>query len=200
MRGISVICTYNCNIMCTSCTNKCGPHRKGIMRPEIFEYRVRCAYEQGFSDYILIRGGELFKHTGMLFKYLKRIDDLKCKRIAVTNGFWGDMDHYINIIYDLKERGVDEIRFEYDFFHSVYIKEQTLLEAIKKTVKAGLSASLEACFETEDISSKNDEATMKLVNDIRKEFRGIKVQYITVKKYDGLYSDSLNKNEIQILY
>lgn len=189
MKGIVAVVTYNCNIMCANCSYGCGPHRKGMMSPEFFRQKVEEAYEQGYGDYIEIVGGEPFLHTGIVYKYLKKVRHIKTKKRMVTNGFWGKLDYYMDILEELRDSGISEVVLEYDIFHSVFISQEIILEAIRKLHVCGMEAGIRACFETSNLSTAYDIKTLEIIKSIRRKQDGISFECRTCEKYEGLYRD-----------
>ena len=192
MKGIVAVVTYNCNIMCSSCSYGCGPHRKGVMSPENFKDRVTEAYASGYSDYLEISGGEPFLHTGMVFKYIKKIEGLDIKKSIVTNGYWGGQDYFFDILADLKHCGVDEIILEYDSFHSVFINQETILEAANKAGICGMKVRLRAGFETSSLSTRYDWVTLDIMRSLRKRHNKLIFECVSIEEYAGLYSNNIN--------
>lgn len=199
MNGIVAVVTYNCNIMCSNCSYGCGPHRKGMMSPECFRQKVAEAYSQGYDDYIEIAGGEPFLHTGVVYKYLKNVKHVKTKKRIVTNGFWGRLDYYIDILEALKNSGISEVVLEYDIFHSVFIEEETILDAIRKLCICGIDARIRAGFETSSLSTPYDIKTLEIIKSIRKKQDWVSFECRTEEKYTGLYRNDDEKYKKIIL-
>ncbi|EYE89026.1 hypothetical protein Q428_04980 [Fervidicella metallireducens AeB] len=191
MKGIKVYFTYNCNIMCNSCKYKCGPHIKGIMPIETFKQEVFKAYNQGFSDFIQIEGGEPFLHIGTVFKYMKKINSLECKKYITTNGYWGYIDYYLDTLNDLKSLGLNEVIIEYDYFHSIFINKDIILNAIEKIKKAGLEVSIRSVVVSNSLKEDSDMITFQLLKDIKKEFGRIKINF------ELLYDNKNNWKDIE---
>jgi len=199
MNGIVAVVTYNCNIMCSNCSYGCGPHRKGMMSPECFRQKVTEAYNHGYGDYIEIAGGEPFLHTGIVYKYLKKVKHIKTKKSIVTNGFWGRLDYYIDILEALKDGGISEVVLEYDVFHSVFIKEETILDAIRKLRICGIEARIRAGFETSNLNTTYDIKTLEIIKSIKKKQDWVSFECRTGEKYMGLYGDNEEKHRRLIL-
>lgn len=199
MHGIVAVVTYNCNIMCSICSYGCGPYRKGMMSPECFRQKVTEAYSQGYDDYIEIAGGEPFLHTGVVYKYLKKVKNIKTKKRIVTNGFWGKLDYYMDILEALKDSGISEVVLEYDIFHSVFIREETILDAISKLHICGIEARIRACFETSSLSTPYDIKTLEIIKRIRKNQAWVSFECRTEEKYMGLYGSNDEKYKKIIL-
>jgi MoaA/NifB/PqqE/SkfB family radical SAM enzyme len=197
MKGIRAVVTYNCNIMCSNCKFKCAPYRKGIMGVSDFYRKFKDAYDEGYRDYLLIEGGETFLHTGIIFKYVKKISSININKSIVTNGFWGNIDPYLDMLQDFKKIGVNEIIIEYDYFHSAFIDKQTIMESIRKCMKSDLNVSIRSTFLTKDIKSEEDKATFELVKDFKKEFKKIKFIFDEINHYDR---SNKSFNEKTILY
>jgi MoaA/NifB/PqqE/SkfB family radical SAM enzyme len=173
MNGIRMVVTYNCNIMCSNCKFGCAPYKKGIMGAKEFHNKFTEAYNEGYKDYLIIEGGEVFMHTGTVFKYLKKISSTDIKKIIVTNGFWGNIDPYINILEDLKELGVNEIIIEYDFQHAAFIDKSIIIEAVQKVMRAGLRVSIRSTFSTANLTEETDKMTFEFVKEIKEKIKGI---------------------------
>lgn len=173
MNGIRIVVTYNCNLACSNCKYKCGPYRKGIMDINSFRNGIIKLYERGYRDYVIIEGGEPFLHTGVIYKYLKKIKNVDTKKYIVTNGFWGDIGTYLYILNDLKEIGLFGIIIEYDYFHSSFIDISTVEKAIEKSLKNGLVVNIRASFLTKDISVKADVITFEYIKRIRESYKNI---------------------------
>jgi MoaA/NifB/PqqE/SkfB family radical SAM enzyme len=173
MRGIVAVVTYNCNAMCSICKYKCAPYKKGIMDAAEFQSRVKEAYNEGYRDYLTIQGGEVFLHTGIIFKYLKKINDLSIKKQIVTNGFWGFMDPYVDILQDLKKLGVEHIILEYDYFHSLFIEKETVLKSIDRCIRSKLNISIKSMFETQGIQTEADMKTFELIKYIKNKYNNL---------------------------
>ncbi|TDT58452.1 radical SAM protein [Fonticella tunisiensis] len=177
MKGVRVVVTYNCNIMCSHCKYGCSPLKKGIMSPNEFEERVVDEYNRGFEDYIMIEGGEPFLHSGTVFKYMKKILHLNTKKYIVTNGFWGGLEPYTDILQDFKRNGLSGIVIEYDYFHSLFINMNTIKEAIIRARIADLDVKLKAVFVTGNIKDKSDIKTFEYIKKLKNEFNGIEIVF-----------------------
>lgn len=173
MGGLRIVVTYNCNIMCSHCKYKCGPFRKGMMDTGTFRNRVIQGYEEGYSDYMIIEGGEPLLHAGAVYKYLKKIKNLEMKKYIVTNGFWGNIEQYLFILEDFKRIGLHGIIIEYDYFHSIFINLPTVKNAIAKSLISGISVSIRASFVTNDIRTDADKKTFEYIKEIRNDFKNI---------------------------
>lgn len=169
MKGIRVIATYKCNIMCSNCRYGCSPSKKGIMDPLRFENEVSSAYNEGFRDYLIIDGGEPFLYTSFIYKYLKKIKYLDVKKYIVTNGHWGQTDTFIDILSELKNFGLDGIIIEYDYYHSVFLDELTIREAISKGAVSSLEIHMRASFNTDGIKDEADVKTFEFIRRIKEE-------------------------------
>lgn len=182
MNGIKMIVTYNCNIMCSNCRFGCAPYKKGIMGVKEFYNRFIEAYDEGYKDYLIIEGGEIFMHTGTVFKYLKKISSTDIKKIIVTNGFWGNIDPYISILENLKDLGVNEIIIEYDYQHAAFIDKSVVIEAIQKVIKAGLNVSIKSTFITSGLTEETDRMTFEFIKEVKEKFRSINFIFSEVNK------------------
>lgn len=171
MKGIRIVITNNCNIMCGNCINKCGPNKRGIMEPGDFNRRVMEAYESGFKDYIIIQGGEPFLHTGMLYKYLKKLRNINMKKHVVTNGFWGDVEPFFDILEELKKIGLDSIIIGYDYYHSVYIPEKVIEGAIEKILLNGFELGIKSTFKTDGITDEFDKRTFEIIKGMKSKYK-----------------------------
>jgi MoaA/NifB/PqqE/SkfB family radical SAM enzyme len=173
MNGMKIIVTYNCNIMCSNCRYGCAPYKKGIMGVKEFHARFNEAYDDGYRDYLIIEGGEVFLHTGTVFKYLKKISSADIKKIIVTNGFWGKIDPYVNILQDLKDLGVGEIIIEYDYQHAAFIDKSVVVEAIQKALKSGLNVSVKSTFITSGLTEEADRLSFGFIKEVRERFKDV---------------------------
>lgn len=200
MKGIRAIVTYNCNIMCSCCSFKCSPLKRGIMEVKNFVKRVEEAYNEGYRDYITIEGGEPFLYSGTIFKYLKGIHKLKIDKYIVTNGFWGNIDPYIDILQELKEKGVKGIIIEYDYFHSIYIEKSRIAEAIRKCILSGHDVRLRAFFNSLDMKSGEDEITYRYIKELVKEFKGVDVIFEQTANEGEYVMPSRRRKERTILF
>jgi MoaA/NifB/PqqE/SkfB family radical SAM enzyme len=173
VNGMKIIVTYNCNIMCSNCRYGCAPYKKGIMDVKEFHNKFSEAYNEGYKDYLVIEGGEVFMHTGTIFKYLKKISSTAIKKTIVTNGFWGKIDPYVNILEDLKGLGVGEIVIEYDFQHAAFIDKSIIIEAVQKVLKSGLNVSIRSTFNTGNLTEETDIMTFGFIKEVKGKFKGV---------------------------
>lgn len=173
MKGIRTVVTYKCNIMCSCCRFKCGPHKKGGMDFKSFKNKIENYYEKGYCDYIVIDGGEYFIQSGMVFGYLKSILMLKSKKYIVTNGSWGDFDSFYYTLEDMKCLGLYGVIIEYDYFHSKFISFDTIKNAIKKIKKTDLRVIFKSCFISPDIRRIEDKETFNYIKHINKSFEDV---------------------------
>ncbi|MCX7904680.1 MAG: radical SAM protein [Caloramator sp.] len=183
MKGIRIIVTYQCNFLCHHCRYRCAPYKRGFMNQDEFEKRALDAIKDGYNNYIIIEGGEVFLNPSMLFKYLKKIKDIEIKKYVVTNGFWGNLDIYFRILKNLKDIGLAGIILEYDYFHKPFIDEDKLKGAIDKVLKNDLELIFKGILLTDDISTYEDIETLK---EIKKLMRPINCKVIfesTDKKF-----------------
>jgi organic radical activating enzyme len=174
VKGIRAIVTYRCNMMCCICENRCAPYKRGFMGVKVFEEKIKNAAGE-YIDYICISGGEPFLNPAILNRYLKGISCIKAKKIIQTNGFWGNIDPYIDIIIGLKEQGLSEIIFEYDFYHAVFMDIEIVKNAISKALKCHVEVSLTSFFNTSNLSSPEDIFTYDAIKKIKKEYNEIKL-------------------------
>lgn len=200
MKGISVVVTYKCNIRCSCCRYDCGPHRKGIMGIGEFTYQIEKNYRDGFSNYIIIEGGEPLLESAIVFKYLKSIKMINADKYIVTNGYWGNIDMYLDILGDFKKVGLKGIIFEYDFFHSVFINMDILREAVLMCEKSGLERMFRADFLSGDIKNEIDFKTFEYIKDIKREFNNSKFIFNELNKNTKVFGRSYLKEERVIYY
>lgn len=200
MKGIRIVVTYRCNIICPFCRYKCGPHRRGMMGVKDFKNQVEKAYNAGYKDYIVIEGGEPFLEPAIIFKYLKSIHMLKGDKYLVTNGFWGNREIFLDILGDLKEVGLKGIIFEYDFFHSAFINIETLKEAVLMCIKLGLEVVFKAGFISGNIKNEIDIKTFEHIKSIKREFNSSRFIFNELNKNTKVFGRSYLKEEKAILY
>lgn len=200
MKGIRIVVTYRCNIICPLCRYKCGPHRRGMMGVKDFKNLVEKAYNAGYKDYIVIEGGEPFLEPAIIFKYLKNIRMLKGDKYLITNGFWGNREIFLDILGGLKEVGLKGIIFEYDFFHSVFINIETLREAALMCIKLGLEVAFKAGFISGNIKNEIDMKTFEHIKSIKSEFSSAKIIFNELNKNTKIFGRSYLKEEKAILY
>ncbi|CCJ33892.1 hypothetical protein CAAU_1808 [Caloramator australicus RC3] len=136
------------------------------MNQDEFEDRVFEAIKEGYNNYIIIEGGEVFLNPSMLFRYLKKVKDIDIKKYVITNGFWGNLDIYFRILKDLKGLGLSGIILEYDYFHKPFIDEDKLKDAIDKVLKNDLELILKGILLTDDISTYEDIETLKEIKKL----------------------------------
>lgn len=200
MKGIRIITTYKCNIMCSNCSYGCTPSKRGIMNPSKFKEEVFSAYNEGFRDFLIIDGGEPFLYASQMYKYLKKIRELEIKKYITTNGYWGDMDTFLGILHELKKLGLDGIIIEYDSYHLVYLDKETIEKAVEKVVLSNLEVHIRASFNTDGLKDEMDIKTFELIKKI-KESCGISSFIFErtekINKNNRLYN-SLNNNEKRI--
>lgn len=170
MKGIRVITTYKCNLMCSSCKYRCSPSKKGVMNPLKFKDVVESAYNEGYKDYLIIDGGEPFLYASSIYKYLKKIKAFNIKKYIVTNGYWGQLDNFIDILSDLKSFGLNGVIIEYDYYHSIFLKEEIIKEAVAKCALSNLEVQIKSCFNTDGIKDEMDIETFEFVRRIKVEF------------------------------
>jgi MoaA/NifB/PqqE/SkfB family radical SAM enzyme len=200
MKGINIIVTYKCNIRCSFCKYNCGPHRKGMMEIKNFKNEIEKAYKDGYNNYIIIEGGEPLLESAIIFKYLKSILMINVDKYIMTNGFWGNVDIYMDILGDLKKVGLKGIIFEYDFFHSVFINMDVLREAILMCMKSGLEVMFKADFISGDIKNEIDIRTFEYIKNIKREFNNSKFIFNDFKKNTRIFGRSYLKEEKVIFY
>jgi MoaA/NifB/PqqE/SkfB family radical SAM enzyme len=200
MKGMKVIVTYKCNIMCSSCRYKCGPHKKGIMEVNCFEEKVTESYREGYRDYLFIEGGEPFLESGILYKYLKNIIHLKMDKYIVTNGYWGDMDSFMDILEDLKRVGLKGIVFEHDYFHSLFINRDKVKQGILKCISQGIHISFKSDFVSGDMKSEEDIKTFDFIKEMKESFKGTRFIFNDLSKDTNIFGRALLKDEKVILY
>lgn len=200
MKGIKIIVTYKCNIRCSFCRYNCGPHRKGFMDIRDFKGEIEKTYREGYNNYIIIEGGEPFLESAILFKYLKSIRMIRADKYIITNGFWGNIDMFIDILSDLKKEGLKGIIFEYDFFHSVFINMNILREAVLMCIKSGLEVMFKADFLSGDINNEIDNRTFEYIKKIKKEFNNSRFIFNDLNKNTRVFGRSYLKEEKVILY
>lgn len=200
MKGIKIVVTYKCNIMCSSCKHNCGPHKKGIMEVNSFENKVVNAYKDGYKDYLIIEGGEPFLETGILYKYLKKIRHISMNKYIVTNGYWGTMESYMDMLEDLKKAGLSGIIFEYDYFHSVFINIDTIKQGVQKCISQGISVSFRSDFISGDIKMDEDLKTFEFIKEMKAEFKTAKFFFNDLGKNTNIFGKSLTRDERVLLY
>lgn len=200
VKGIKIIPTYNCNITCGCCEYKCAPYKKGIMKVREFDTRVHNLYKEGYTDQITIEGGEPFQDPAQLYKYLKSISDLDSKKIIETNGSWGNKETFLDIIYELKKIGLYGIKFEYDFYHSVFINMDTVMKAIEKAIRCGLVVMVKARFNSANASSKEDRKTFDCLKEIRSRFDNIIPVFSEIDRSYRFRQGICNIDEKVIMY
>ncbi|SEF84957.1 4Fe-4S single cluster domain-containing protein [Caloramator fervidus] len=190
MKGIRAVVTYHCNFMCSSCRYKCAPFKRGIMNPLHLRIEVLKAIEEGFNDYLIIEGGEVFLNAEVIYKYLKKLKDVNIKKYVVTNGYWGNFDIYNRILYDLRKLNLSGVIIEYDYFHSFFVDIKTVKEAAKKVLNNNLDLIIRANICTKDLSSPED---IKTIEDIKLIKDGVHCKVIFEGIKDFGIKEILNK-------
>lgn len=173
MKGTHIAITYKSNICCNCCEYKCAPYKKGSMSIKEFRNRVLISIEEGYGDYLNIEGGEPFLNTALLFKYLKSLQDLSLPIFIRTNGYWGNMQPYYDILQELKKIGLTGIIFEYDFYHSLSIYFKTIVCAIEMSLSLGLEVKVIAYFDSETIATTEDSYTFNCLKTLKNNFNNI---------------------------
>lgn len=173
MKGTHIAVTYNSNIYCNCCEYNCAPYKKGRMGIKEFHTKVVASIEAGYSDYINIEGGEPFLNPSYLFKYLKGIQNLNIPKYIRSNGYWGNMEPYYEILRGLKKIGLTGIIFEYDFYHSLSIYYKTLYKAIQISTMLELKTKVIAFFQSENLSSIEDRNTFDYMKRLKSDFKDI---------------------------
>lgn len=173
MNGTKVVVSYNCNMVCDCCEYSCAPYKKGRMNVKEFQKEINYSFSLGYSDYIKIEGGEPFLKPSLLSKYLKSIIDIDSKKFIKTNGYWGNMDPFMDIIDGLKKNDLYGLIFEYDFYHSIFIDIQTIKKAISKAIKCDIDVSIKSCFNTKNLSCIEDIKTYEYIKEIKNQFKNI---------------------------
>lgn len=186
MKGMRLIVTRNCNITCSHCEYECGPHRKGIMSVKNFKNNFLEGYREGFNEYIIIEGGEIMNHSGIVFKYLKGISSYDIKKILVTNGFWGNLEIYRDILKELRNIGASTMLFEYDYFHSLYIELDTIRKAIMKATECGFDIEIKCSFITNNIGVEIDEITFNYIKYFKEHFNNIRFNMVYIDNETNL--------------
>lgn len=199
MNKIRVVVTYKCNFMCSNCSLKCGPYKKGIMKVDEFDKNIRNLYKNDIYDLLLIEGGEPFLYAGMLYKYIKKTSDIRIKKYIATNGYWGNMEPFNVILSDLKSIGLDGLIIEYDCYHSIFTDKDTIRRAVEKCKKSGLRVFIRSNFNTNGISERCDELTFNLIKEIKKDFKNTSFIFNTADKAIK-YDISKKNNDAVFMY
>lgn len=199
MKGTKIVVTYNCNIMCSHCIYKCGPHKKGIMSVESFTKAATQAYSSSCNEYIFVAGGEPFLHSGIIYKYFKNISSINIRKDIITNGYWGNIEPSMEILLDFRNIGLNGVIIEYDYFHSIFIDVDTIKNAIYKCIKAGLNVTLKSLFITNNMTDIRDAETFKFIKEIKNKFCGINLEFELFDKGTENRLFPLNNEKI-ILY
>lgn len=173
MNGTKVIVSYNCNMVCECCEYSCAPFKKGRMSVKDFHEEVNYSFWLGYSDYIKIEGGEPFLKPSILFKYLKSIININSKKYIKTNGYWGNIDPFIDIIVELKKNDLYGLIFEYDFYHSIFIEIETIKKAIAKAIKCDIDVSIKSFFNTKNLSCNEDIKTYEYIKEIKNQYKNV---------------------------
>lgn len=176
MGGIQIAVTYHSNICCSCCSYNCAPYKRGWMQPDQFQNNVEKAVAQGYTDFIQIEGGEPFLNSALLYRYLRSILKYHIPVYIRTNGFWGNLQPYTEILGKLMENGLRGITLEYDFFHSASIDFKTAIHALQTAGRTGLERRVLAHFETSDISTIQDEKTFQYLKAFRSHY--VDMRYI----------------------
>lgn len=200
MKGTRAVVTYNCNIMCSCCNYRCGPYKKGFMSVKHFEEQIKCYYNEGYGDYIIIEGGEPLLQSGIVFKYLKSIRNLESRKYIVTNGYWGNLEAYIYILEDIKNMGLSGVILEYDYFHSRFIDFRTIQNAIEKLLQWNLEIWVKAFFLKPDINCEEDEITFSYIKKIKTNYNGVKFIFQNPNKKKIPYGRAVGVEEKIFVY
>jgi MoaA/NifB/PqqE/SkfB family radical SAM enzyme len=165
-----------------------------------FEEKVINSYKEGYKDYLIIEGGEPFLEAGILYKYLRKIWSIPMDKYIITNGYWGTMESYMDILEDLKKVGLSGIIFEYDYFHSIFINIETVKQGVQKCISQGISVSFKSDFISGDMKSEEDVKTFEFVKKMRREFKTTRFQFNDLSKNTNIFGRPLLRDERIILY
>lgn len=133
MYRFNIIITESCNANCSHCYMGNNKKQKTMTKEEI-ETIIRKFPEN--TESVVLTGGEIFLHKDLLFDAIKKIKE-KNRNIKIkleSNGiyFYKNLDLAKDKLVELKNIGVESIRFSDDPFHASGGIELEKVRSLKK--------------------------------------------------------------------
>ena len=149
-KSIVIETTNICNASCMMCYQDSSPKGSKINGiktlplekiKKILKHAISLQY---LDSAVHFAGGETFLHwekTLEIIKYSKKLGFLEIS--ATTNGFWAKNNRTLpKKVTELKNAGLSRIELSFDYWHNIYIEQETIENCIIAFHEVGLPLTL----------------------------------------------------------
>lgn len=162
LKNIGMVMTYKCQIACSHCIIKAGPHRREeISLNDAYDWiKTISEYRNGFIRVLALTGGEPFLNIEKLKKISNYAATCGLLVSAVTNAFWASsVDKAIQILKEVSK--IKMISISTDEYHLKSIPLDRVKNAILAARECHIPYTISVCTENE-----NDVVYKKLINEL----------------------------------
>lgn len=159
--------TQQCNARCSFCITNSSPQTKATLPTDVIKRCLREAKEVGITR-VGLTGGEPTLDRYRLFEIMEAGQEFGLTFYMTSNAFWAKRyDKAVEMVKELKKRGLNRLNLSADRFHLPYISNQCNVNAAR------------ACEEVGDIPVYIQVATTRMdadgtVDQILDDFKGLK--------------------------
>lgn len=147
IRGLGLLYTLKCNIVCRHC---------GIYSSPKLEDKMTVSEATGYIDeaagldhcqLIIFTGGEALLYFDEIVQLIERCAEHDLVSRVVTNGFWAlDYDKGVEKARRLKEAGLTQLSISADEYHQEFLRPRVVGNSLRAAREAGLIRSLEVRY------------------------------------------------------
>lgn len=120
--------TERCNATCAHCIVESGPHRAGVMDPEVARAAIEGASRLPDVRLVVFTGGESFLHLDEILALCRFSGAQGMKTRVISNGYWARTPEAAAAMLErIVDQGVDQLVISFDAFHLPYIAPERVL-------------------------------------------------------------------------
>lgn len=137
LKGVIFYFTQQCNARCDFCITNSSPQTKATLPLDIMKRCFKEATEIGIKK-VGLTGGEPALDRYRLFEILESGQELGLTFYMSSNAFWAKRyDKAVEMVKELKKRGLVQLNLSADRFHLPYISNQCNVNAAKACAEVG---------------------------------------------------------------
>ncbi len=134
-----LVYTLKCNAACKICCFHCDPTQKEKMDFDTASDYIRQAADTKVIDEISITGGEALLYYNEIMELIALSHSYHLSVYLTTNAYWANsIENAVQMLTELKNKGVTFLRISTDEFHADYIPHQNIENLIIANQKINL--------------------------------------------------------------
>ncbi len=135
--------TRACNASCSLCCLSCNPTRTEMLEDEIIEKVIIRLKDYRQVKCISVTGGEPMLYPEKVMKIADLVEKSNKEFVIFTNGYWCNSDdETLNILMQLKKKGLTKILTSVDTFHQKFVSIENVSRLVRICRSLGINVNI----------------------------------------------------------